>query len=246
MEEKKSVYYNSLIPKARKLIKQYGIKEKYFFNDYMYLSFFRRLKGITEFEYPMLNEISFELASLIHSLIIADEEKKEITVSLKRGSKTVKTKIRKSVKELIEIASMLLYRDVEIDHKFDSEFQELKIYKREREIISKNFDSFFDCIERKPLVTKKVYPPFEIDELQELISHSKPRRDVSERLKLKVVIAMHVEEFKKLEIFDNSVKTIRTNEACFLYDMIELLQIIPLDGSMNENDKYQYIRNLLK
>jgi len=46
-------------------------------------------------------------------------------------------------------------------------------------------------------------------------------------------------------IFDTSYKTISTKEACFLFDVMVELETIPHDLTLNNQEKYQYIKRVL-
>lgn len=47
-------------------------------------------------------------------------------------------------------------------------------------------------------------------------------------------------------VFSNSVKTIKTNEACFLYDIMSYFDIVPSPETLNPQEKYQFIKRYLK
>lgn len=51
---------------------------------------------------------------------------------------------------------------------------------------------------------------------------------------------------KQGRIFDCDTKTIKTNEACFLFDLLVHFDIIEDDVSANNQDKYQFIKRHLK
>jgi len=91
--------------------------------------------------------------------------------------------------------------------------------------------------------------PYTIDEITRIIQlENRVQKGLSLYKKrwISIRISPVVEHFKKTGIFDNSKKTIKTNEACFLYDVLDLLGAIRGDISANNNEKYQFIKKELK
>ena len=62
---------------------------------------------------------------------------------------------------------------------------------------------------------------------------------------LKGEIQFCVERLKFCGLFSKDTKTVKTNEACFLYDILILLGIINSDGIESSQEKYVYIKNKL-
>jgi len=61
-----------------------------------------------------------------------------------------------------------------------------------------------------------------------------------------ITIRRLINNYKEDNIFNANKKTIATNEACFLYDSLDLLRVIQGDNFASNQEKYQYIKSLLK
>lgn len=70
-----------------------------------------------------------------------------------------------------------------------------------------------------------------------------------EQLKIPKAIRRSKSIVKKLResgCFDNNCKTIKTNEACFIYDLLVIYDFMQEDFSANNQDKYQLIKRYLR
>jgi hypothetical protein len=58
----------------------------------------------------------------------------------------------------------------------------------------------------------------------------------------------YIEKLRKEKKFNNSYKTISTDEACLLYDLLVAAERIPKNFSptMNNQEKYQHIKRIIK
>lgn len=79
---------------------------------------------------------------------------------------------------------------------------------------------------------------FENESVKNRIKHNKENTDIRIRLIIK--------NFKEDNVFDTNKKTITTNEACFIYDSLDMLEVILGDKFANNQEKYQYIKRILR
>lgn len=61
----------------------------------------------------------------------------------------------------------------------------------------------------------------------------------------KKLIKILLNKFKTQKIFRSELKTISTDEACFFYDILSYVEIVPKVDSMNSQEKYQFIKRYL-
>ena len=76
----------------------------------------------------------------------------------------------------------------------------------------------------------------------------KSKLDFSKDNKLqgtKKLIKILLNKFKTQNIFNSNLKTISTNEASFLYDMLGFVDIVPNTNILNSQEKYQFIKRYI-
>lgn len=61
-------------------------------------------------------------------------------------------------------------------------------------------------------------------------------------LKIKAIVRLYRDD----NVFDKTMKTIATKEACFLFDTLAYLGIIPETKTENNSDKYEFIKKELR
>lgn len=127
--------------------------------------------------------------------------------------------------------------------------------------ISNNINNYLICLSSgwyeyefnwnlKKDLTDSYYPkdPYNDEELNQIIAYEKKRLvKAKDKPKDKFPnIGFFVYNFRESNMFDNKIKTIKTNEACFLYDSLVQLGMIKGDDFYNSQEKYQYIKRHLK
>lgn len=63
---------------------------------------------------------------------------------------------------------------------------------------------------------------------------------------LKKLLKETIFSLKKKDLFNKNLKTIATNEACFLYDIFAFAKLIEADLTANNQEKYQLIKRYLQ
>lgn len=107
-----------------------------------------------------------------------------------------------------------------------------------------------DLQDRDDCYLSKAYTePYSKTELSQIIEYEKMKiqnYEKSSKNMLAFKIQRIVEHYREEHIFDSTKKTIATNEACFLYDVMNLLGAIQADQSANNQDKYEFIKKELR
>lgn len=98
-------------------------------------------------------------------------------------------------------------------------------------------------------LTKNHTEPYSETELSQIIEYEKEKIqnvEKSSKNRLAFKIQRIVDHYREEHIFDSTKKTIATNEACFLYDALDVLGAIQADQSANNQDKYEFIKKELR
>jgi len=98
-------------------------------------------------------------------------------------------------------------------------------------------------------LAKAYTEPYSQTELSQIIEYEKEKIqniEKSSKNRLAFKIQRLVEHYREEHIFDSTMKTIATNEACFLYDSLDVLGAIQADRSANNQDKYEFIKKELR
>lgn len=74
--------------------------------------------------------------------------------------------------------------------------------------------------------------------------YEKSLKPIKSGLAYKIKRLVHF--FRSDNVFDKTKKTIATNEACFLFDTLAYLGIIPETKTENNSDKYEFIKKELR
>ncbi|MDR3704339.1 MAG: hypothetical protein P4L28_00335 [Paludibacteraceae bacterium] len=141
--------------------------------------------------------------------------------------------------------SLILYmnRYYNLMGKHDNEINKFeKQYITDQELIelSPEFDDYL----RKE-ATSKYYTLCTNDEIkiiEDQLNYYKNNR----LTEIKELIGILLNKLRKVKAFRTDLKTIATNEACFLYDILDYFEIVPNADFMNSQEKYQFIKRYLK
>lgn len=102
--------------------------------------------------------------------------------------------------------------------------------------------------ELKESLTHSYFPrvPYDKEQISKIIEQEKKLHiGVSNKIGKTSPLSMFCYLFREHGIFDNKVKTIRTAEACFLYDALTCLGLYPKNELLNNQEKYQFIKRYL-
>ena len=90
--------------------------------------------------------------------------------------------------------------------------------------------------------------PYTTDEFKKIIAYQKKSTSIfnnyDKKNKIQGPILQLINKYRNNKIFDTSLKTIATNEACFIYDTLTDLDIIE-DESFSHQDKYKAIQRFI-
>ncbi|MBP1617554.1 MAG: hypothetical protein H6Q14_1381 [Bacteroidetes bacterium] len=92
----------------------------------------------------------------------------------------------------------------------------------------------------------EVYSNAELEKIIQYERETVNRIQKNNKKRLALIIQRFVFHYREDNVFDSTKKTIATNEACFLYDSLDILGIIHADIAANNNDKYEFIKKELR
>lgn len=106
-----------------------------------------------------------------------------------------------------------------------------------------------ECYWEAKAILYRNFEPYTVDELN-LVSRyiksliSEKNNELKNRLKARINKCVNL--LKAKNIFDKDYKTISTNEASFLYDLMNYFNIVLPSETMNKQEKYQFIKRSIK
>ena len=201
-----------------------------------------------------INKALYDFAKFIELLKKSHTNKFAVTISSKKGSKKQSVTIdnQESIMHLWRFANIILDHlqdgmyefmpksDYTLDDNgdYEREFDWYEKKKRQEETYDTDYPSMywgsimpFTDAELKEIIN------FEASTIREIESNPKDRNASVLRLLIKL--------YQEDGVFDNSKKTIKTNEACFLYDCLSLFEIMDVDETLSKQEKYQRIKAYL-
>lgn len=165
--------------------------------------------------------------------IQADSELK-ISTTIKGIRKEVSLNNYSSIKR-----DLWLFANTFLEHRQDG------LYQFEFDIpFKEDLQAGDDCY-----LTKNYTELYSETELSQIIEYEKEKIqnvEKSSKNRLAFKIQCIVDHYREEHIFDSTKKTIATNEACFLYDALDVLGAIQADQSANNQDKYEFIKKELR
>ena len=222
--------------------------------DVLYIRRFNFLieESITDFlnRNGIMASRRYDLVRLIELLSKSLEKKQtKITISTKINGQNLSINITdyETIDHLWRSANIIL------DCMQDGEYKHLPKYDDEYE---GEYERLFDWYKDKECYdvdVPKMYwgniMPFTTSELEEIINYEmksleKIANNSSKRISN--ILSRLIDFYKENGIFDNTTKTFKTNEGCFLYDCLAELEVISNDLSYNNQEKYQYIKRYYK
>ncbi|MDL2303589.1 hypothetical protein LJC28_04260 [Dysgonomonas sp. OttesenSCG-928-D17] len=118
------------------------------------------------------------------------------------------------------------------------------------------YPTYEDILGFPPLTGRTLYTK---EQLEKIIKYEKRRNEKERKLNrltsLPYAIDSVVSGFKVMEVFDNNIKSLKTNEAVFLYDILYKFELIelergingePVESSLNNQGKFQKIKEYLR
>lgn len=185
---------------------------------------------------PSFYRDNYEIAELIRLLsdsIQADSELK-ISTTIKGIKKEVCLNNYSSIKR-----DLWMFANTFLEYRQDG------LYQFEFDIpFKEDLQEGDDCYLAKNQTEK--YSETELSQIIEYEKEKIQNLEKSSKNRLAFKIQRIVEHYREEKIFDSTKKTICTNEACFLYDAMNVLGAIQADQSANNQDKYEFIKKELR
>lgn len=91
-----------------------------------------------------------------------------------------------------------------------------------------------------------VYTDEDLDRIIEYEKKSYNEAFSNSKKRLAIKLQALVRFYRSDNVFDKTKKTIATKEACFLFDTLAYLGVIPETKTENNNDKYEFIKKELR
>lgn len=210
------------------LIKKYGFKMKeseksFLIKDYTLSLGLNEIANLVPSEIPPRTEL-IELSYILKTSLKTKNE-----IKIKSGNLNSSLLSKKNISDLIlMIDSLIEYnQDGYYQYKFDWKFKEYISHSK------------FNLTE--PYSDEETLKILEL-ERAEYIDINDKKYNNGTASKANYII----KRMRKLEVFDNSCKTLRTIEACFIYDLLVVYGYFPEDVTANNQDKYQFIKKELR
>ena len=185
---------------------------------------------------PYFYQDNYEIAELIRLLFdsIQAESELKIATTIKGIKREVSLNNFSSIKR-----ELWMFANTFLEYKQDG------LYQFEFDIpFKEDLQEVDDCC-----LIKNYTEPYSETELSQIIEYEKEKIqniEKSSKNRLAFKIQRIVDHYREEHIFDTTKKTIATNEACFLYDALDVLGAIQADQSANNQDKYEYIKKELR
>lgn len=199
----------------------------------------------------------FELAKLTEILLKAYNNESSIQLNAILGGIKNKVEIKENINieylhwmcdSLLHYYRQYEYRRV-FGFQFKEPFHEIKkttvIHSTQKEdgTWKEHFDDKIDVF------SGLVQYTYSEKELEQIINYEK--EDYTSSVKhynnlLKIKLKDIIETLREKNIFQTYLKTISTNEACFLYDTYVALETIKVDDTMSNQEKFQFIKRWLR
>lgn len=242
-------YYNGLEPEIDRLVKLHNLPIS---DEYKSII----ITQIWVYRDTFITDDSNILELAEFTRILLKSKKTDDAIEIKYGNKKIKINNDLNKTRLNYVVNALLEYELRTNFKFklpsnlykDFFFKpslqtSMKIYERDG-----NEDDFsmFQIID----FSKTLYS---INELNKIIETTKekgefPKNKYTKQKKeqLKELLKEMIYKLRKSNLFNNNLKTIATNEAGFLYDILAFAKLIENDLSANSQEKYQFIKRYLK
>ena len=241
-----STYYDNLKIQIRLLTQKYNLQHHDFTDKIV-------VNNIWEYKelFPKNDTYALELAEFLNILFRSINS--DNAIELKFSSKKIKIQSEITKQRISYLINTLLIEELRDDFTLDTELNIDKSFRFKNDLkeLIKNID--IEQSVQSNLYSKIINLSSELLTSQELtailniirLKNSQINIDKYSNLKrndLKVKIKNIITELRKINVFDNSLKTIGTKEACFLYDILGLSNIIEIDPFFNNQEKFQYIK----
>lgn len=193
------------------------------------------------------NEVILEKAKLLLLLKVAYQKKSSIKISITKG-------IANSV-ELINldtIEELIFYLDKDIYSERGKLYEDIFGWESKIKIDNFEYGSKTDkLIELFELAqqTDDNQEIIDTDSLKQIINmeaNAIKQDKYNDKTHLKFKIQYVVKTLKDKKIFKSNLKTIASNEACLIYDLFAFANLVPADISINNQEKYQFIKRHIK
>jgi hypothetical protein len=208
---------------------------------------YRELSALDDF-------YTLELVEFVRTLL--NSRNTDNPIEIKYGTKKIKINNNLLKTRLAYVANALLENEVREDLLTNFPDELLKDFYFKSDLVN-SLESYNDALDKSDLSmfrignsAKELYNNKELDLISNIVQKegcfqetkfSKQKKDLIK----KIIIETNF-DFRELGLFNNELKTISTNEACFLYDVYGYANFFATDMIANNQEKYQFIKRYLK
>ncbi|MBP1617553.1 MAG: hypothetical protein H6Q14_1380 [Bacteroidetes bacterium] len=242
-------YYNSLEPEIDRLVKLYNLPESSGYTSTI-------VTQIWIYRDTFISDDTFILELAEFTRILLNSKKTDNPIEVKYGNKKIKINNDLHKTRLNYVVNALLEHEVRKNYslRFPEDLSKdfclkpsIKICMEMYEQSSDKDDySVFQIID----FSKVLYSNQEINRIIDIVKEKgRFQSNKYSKLKkeqLKDLLKETISTLKKKDLFNKNLKTIATNEACFLYDVFAFAKLIEHDSSANNQEKYQFIKRRLQ
>ena len=205
----------------------------------------------------MPNKNLIELAKL--DLLIREamlkNDKITISTTIKNINKRVEVKNIENLEYISYFISSLLYCSQRGLYEIIYDWKSKKSLFENLNNLPNIFSEYINLIADNKGHIKKLFAgytePYSVKELEMIIGFEN-EKDIEFKKESKKILnrnlKYYIEKLRNENKFNNSYKTISTDEACLLYDLLVAAERVPkgISLTMNNQEKYQYIKRKLK
>ena len=246
---KEHYFYESVL--IEKVMQQYDIK----FDGQLLEDFQFAMSWDEESAKEVFLTPNYELSKLVYFLrqSLYNDSNLTITSTIKGVKNKIEINHENNINNLYFLCDSLLYSrsGKEYEHEFDWKEKESYYSKHKEDVLYRTlhldgtetikYDNeinvFAGIVDAYSEIELKKIIEYENEEVKDSTNYYKEFR----KTKIKDMVL----ELRVKGIFDKSFKTISTKEACFIFDVLVALETIPHDTTLNNQEKYQYIKRIL-
>ena len=242
-------YYNSLEPEIDQLVKLHNLP-----TSDEYTSVIATQVWVYRDTFITDDSLIIELAEF--TKILLSSKKTDNPIEIKYGNKRVKISNDLNKTRLNYVVNTLLEHEIRNDFSLGfpkdlykdfflkpSLKSRLEMHERSRD---KDDYDMFQIID----FSKVLFNNHELNNIIDIVKEKgKIKNDKyskSKKEQLRDLLNETISKLRKKELFNKNLKTIATNEACFLYDVFAFAKLIEADLTANNQEKYQYIKRHLQ
>ncbi|MFZ4799728.1 MAG: hypothetical protein ACOYMA_19705 [Bacteroidia bacterium] len=241
-----NTYYDNLKDEINPLITKYKFKDHNLTTSIV-------VNLIWEYKelFPTNDSYLLEIAEFLNLLLRSTSS--DESIELKYGSKKIRIQSEITKQRISYLINTLLVEEIRDDFTLDFPVNLVKFYRFNKELKEQNVVLNTDQTVQSNYNSKIINLSAELltkQELEHVLNFARRKYgqvDIDKHSKIKrkdliKTINKIIYKLREIDVFNKSLKTIGTKEACFLYDILALTGILEPDPYFNNQEKFQYIK----